>query len=90
MAAKREVLEETGIQADFKCLISFRHGHDYSFGCSDIYMIAYLTPQNFEIEKCKREISECKWMKVQVVPQILFSHCQISRIIFISNLLILT
>ncbi|XP_018313109.1 uncharacterized protein [Mycetomoellerius zeteki] len=63
-AAKREVLEETGIQADFKCLISFRHGHNYSFGCSDIYMIAYLTPQNFEIDRCKREISECKWMKL--------------------------
>lgn len=66
-AAKREVLEETGIQTDFKCLISFRHGHDYFFGCSDIYMIAYLTPQNFEIDKCQREISECKWMKVEVV-----------------------
>ncbi|XP_067203110.1 nucleoside diphosphate-linked moiety X motif 6 isoform X1 [Linepithema humile] len=63
-AAKREVLEETGIQTNFKCLISFRHGHDFSFGCSDIYMIAYLTPQNFEIQKCKREISECKWMKL--------------------------
>lgn len=65
-AAKREVLEETGIQADFKCLMSFRHGHDYSFGCSDIYMIAFLTPQNFEIQKCDREISECRWMKVEV------------------------
>ncbi|KYN42320.1 Lactosylceramide 4-alpha-galactosyltransferase [Trachymyrmex septentrionalis] len=63
-AAKREVLEETGIQANFKCLVSFRHGHDYYFGCSDIYMIAYLIPQNFEIDRCKREISECKWMKL--------------------------
>lgn len=63
-AAKREVLEETGIQADFKCLVCFRHGHDYLFGCSDIYMIAYLTPQNFEIQECKREISECRWMKL--------------------------
>jgi len=71
-AAKREVLEETGIQADFKCLISFRHGHDYSFGCSDIYMIAYLTPQNFEINSCKQEISESKWMKVNVILQDFF------------------
>ncbi|EZA56407.1 hypothetical protein DMN91_009843 [Ooceraea biroi] len=68
-AAKREVLEETGIQADFKCLISFRHGHDYFFGCSDMYMIAYLTPQNFEIERCKREISECRWMKLNEFMQ---------------------
>ncbi|XP_014487839.1 PREDICTED: nucleoside diphosphate-linked moiety X motif 6 [Dinoponera quadriceps] len=63
-AAKREVLEETGIQADFRCLLTFRHGHGYSFGCSDIYMIAYLTPQNFDIQKCKREILECRWMKL--------------------------
>ncbi|XP_012536564.1 nucleoside diphosphate-linked moiety X motif 6 isoform X2 [Monomorium pharaonis] len=68
-AAKREVLEETGIQAEFKCLISFRHGHDYFFGCSDIYMVAYLTPQNFEIEKCKREIFDCKWMKLNEFMQ---------------------
>ncbi|XP_032663637.1 nucleoside diphosphate-linked moiety X motif 6 isoform X1 [Odontomachus brunneus] len=68
-AAKREVLEETGIQTDFRCLISFRHGHDYSFGCSDIYMIAYLTPQNFKIQKCKREILECRWMKLSEFMQ---------------------
>ncbi|KAL0130833.1 hypothetical protein PUN28_002445 [Cardiocondyla obscurior] len=68
-AAKREVLEETGIRANFKCLISFRHGHNFLFGCSDIYMIAYLTPQNFEIEKCKREISECRWMKLSEFMQ---------------------
>lgn len=66
-AAKREVLEETGIQVDFKCLITFRHGHDYSYGCSDMYMVAYLIPQNFKIQKCKREILECRWMKVNVI-----------------------
>ncbi|XP_020294816.1 nudix hydrolase 7 [Pseudomyrmex gracilis] len=68
-AAKRELLEETGIQADFKCLISFRHGHDFFFGCSDIYMIAYLTPRNLDIEECKREISECRWMKLSEFQQ---------------------
>lgn len=70
VAAKRELLEETGIHADFKCLISFRHGHDYVFGCSDIYMIAYLTPQDLDVKKCQQEISECRWMKVKTVLHI--------------------
>ncbi|XP_061937179.1 uncharacterized protein LOC114577635 isoform X2 [Apis cerana] len=63
-AVKREILEETGIQTIFKCIISFRHIHDYSFNCSDIYMVAYLTPLNFDIKKCEKEISECRWMKL--------------------------
>lgn len=64
---KREILEETGIQTIFKCIISFRHIHDYSFNCSDIYMVAYLTPLNFDIKKCEKEISECRWMKVILI-----------------------
>ncbi|XP_076243138.1 uncharacterized protein LOC143184642 [Calliopsis andreniformis] len=63
-AIKREVLEETGIQANFKCLIGFRHVHEYAFGCSDIYIIVYMTPINSDIKKCTREISECQWMKI--------------------------
>ncbi|XP_076763982.1 uncharacterized protein LOC143431272 [Xylocopa sonorina] len=63
-AIKREVLEETGVQTSFKCIIGFRHIHDYAFGCSDIYMVAYLTPVDCGIKKCEKEISECKWMKV--------------------------
>ncbi|XP_043263643.1 nudix hydrolase 7 isoform X1 [Colletes gigas] len=62
-AVKREVLEETGIQTTFNCLISFRHAHDFAFNCSDIYAVCYLSPVNFDIKKCNREISECKWMK---------------------------
>ncbi|XP_051172198.1 uncharacterized protein LOC127288644 [Leptopilina boulardi] len=64
VAAEREVLEETGIQTNFKCLIAFRHAHQCAFDSSDIYMIAYLTPLTFDIKKCEREISECTWMKV--------------------------
>lgn len=63
-AVKREVLEETGVQTTFKCILGFRHVHGYSFGCSDIYMVAYLSPVNCNIRKCEREISECRWMKV--------------------------
>lgn len=63
-AVEREVLEETGIVAKFKCMLAFRHAHQQAFGCSDIYAITCLTPETFEIVKCNTEISECKWMKV--------------------------
>lgn len=63
-AVRREVFEETGIEAEFKCLIAFRHGHGYAFGCSDIYMVAYLAPATTEIRSCAREIAECRWMKL--------------------------
>lgn len=63
-AVRREVFEETGVQAEFKCLVAFRHGHGYAFGCSDVYLVAYLTPSTTEIRSCAREISECKWMKL--------------------------
>jgi 8-oxo-dGTP pyrophosphatase MutT (NUDIX family) len=63
-AVEREVLEETGIVATFKCLLAFRHAHYSAFGCSDIYIISCLVPQTFDIIKCDREITECQWMKV--------------------------
>ena len=63
-AVEREVLEETGVIAKFKCMIAFRHAHQYAFGCSDIYTISCLEPETFDIVKCNREISECQWMKV--------------------------
>lgn len=63
-AVRREVLEETGIQTTFKCIIGFRHAHDHAFGCSDIYVIVYLSPTSFDIKKCNREISECQWMEI--------------------------
>lgn len=66
-AVEREVLEETGVIAKFKCMLAFRHAHQFVFGCSDIYTISCLTPQTFDIVKCDREISECKWMKVSLV-----------------------
>ncbi|XP_058808347.1 uncharacterized protein LOC131673959 [Phymastichus coffea] len=63
-AVEREVLEETGITAKFKCMIAFRHVHQYAFGCSDIYFISCLTPSTFDIVKCSREIGDCQWMKL--------------------------
>ncbi|XP_003702578.2 uncharacterized protein LOC100875788 isoform X1 [Megachile rotundata] len=63
-AVKREVLEETGIHTTFRCLLTFRHTHNHAFNCSDIYVIAYLSPIDNEIKKCVREIADCQWMKI--------------------------
>lgn len=66
-AAEREVFEETGIRAKFKSLVGFRHAHNYNFGCSDIYMVARLIPETFDVRKCDTEILECTWMKVNIM-----------------------
>ncbi|KAJ8986157.1 hypothetical protein NQ317_005630 [Molorchus minor] len=63
-AAIREVHEETGIRAEFQSVLTFRHTHDMMFSCSDIYVIVSLKPLSEKIEKCEREIAECKWMDI--------------------------
>ncbi len=60
----REVLEETGVRAEFDSITLFRHTHTYAWGCSDLYFIAVLHPVSVEITRCEREIAECRWMKV--------------------------
>ena len=50
----------------FRSIVSFRHGHKFNFGCSDIYIIVALKPVSSEINKCTRELSDCRWMPVQV------------------------
>lgn len=64
-AAVREVMEETGIQTEFKSLIAFRQSHQMSFGCSDLYFIACLKPLTSEIHMCQRELSKCVWMPLK-------------------------
>lgn len=62
--AKREVLEETGIETEFKDLILFRHHHKHLFDCSDIYFVCHMIPVGGNIRKCTEEISECRWMNI--------------------------
>lgn len=63
-AAIREVKEETGIEADFMSLVSFRHVHGANFNCSDIYFIVHMHPKSKNITMCERELAACEWMKV--------------------------
>lgn len=64
-AAVREVLEETGVTTRFRSIVAFRHGHQFNFGCSDIYVIVELEPTSTTITRCQRELSDCRWMPIQ-------------------------
>jgi len=64
-AAIREVKEETGIQTKFDRLVCFRHASgrpNFSFGCSDLYVVISLTPETSVISNCEREIAASQWM----------------------------
>ncbi|GAU89064.1 hypothetical protein RvY_01659 [Ramazzottius varieornatus] len=61
--AQREVLEETGIETEFRSVLAFRQHHDMvaSFGMSDIYVVCRMQPKTKEIRPCATEIVECRW-----------------------------
>ena len=60
--AKREVLEETGIETEFVSVICFRHWHNYRHGQSDIYFVCHLKPLTHKIKPCPHEIAASQWM----------------------------
>lgn len=64
-AAIREVEEETGIRTKFDRLVCLRHASgrpNFSFGCSDLYVVISLTPETSTITNCEREIAASQWM----------------------------
>ncbi|KAH8338009.1 hypothetical protein KR059_002541 [Drosophila kikkawai] len=63
-AAIREVAEETGIRTEFRSVVSLRHAHGGSFGCSDMYIVVGLKPLNLDFKRCEREIAKLQWMPV--------------------------
>ncbi|KAG7176386.1 nudix hydrolase 8-like isoform X2 [Homarus americanus] len=73
-AALREVKEETGIDAEFVSLVSFRHVHGANYNCSDIYFIVHLRPITQRITMCQRELTACEWMKLQEYVQHPYVH----------------
>lgn len=66
--ARREVLEETGIDTEFVGVISFRHQLSYRYGCADFYFICVMRPVNNDqtIKQCAQEIANCKWVDVSI------------------------
>lgn len=65
VTARREVVEETGIEAEFVSVLGFRHQHNFRFGCSDWYFICLMKALTTEIKHCPQEIAECKWISIE-------------------------
>jgi len=66
-AAQREVMEETGIAAEYVSVLSFREKHGYLWGCTDLYFVVRMRPvpgATREIKREEQEILECKWMHI--------------------------
>ena len=64
--AVREVLEETGIDCEFDCVLAFRQLHNARFSKSDMYFVCYLKPKHTNIQIQESEIAEAKWMDVSL------------------------
>ncbi|XP_067930010.1 uncharacterized protein [Watersipora subatra] len=64
VTARREVLEETGVESEFVGVLCYRHFHAFRYGCSDTYQACLLRATSSEIRKCDQEILEARWMKV--------------------------
>jgi len=59
----REVREETGVEASFRCLLAARHQHGAAFGRDDMYCISLLSPTGSqEIRIDENEIGEAAWL----------------------------
>lgn len=62
--AVREILEETGIQAEFKEVVCFREIKDFRFGGTDVYYVCLLEAITEDINFCKDEVIDCKWWDI--------------------------
>lgn len=67
-AAVREVLEETGIEADFVKVLAFRHSHNLSLAMdrmSKLYFCCILRPKTSKIIIQESEILEAHWVPIE-------------------------
>ena len=67
-----QIREETGIDTKFRSIVAFRHGHNFNFGCSDIYIVVALQPLSETIHADQKEIAKCQWMPLKVSFSTLF------------------
>lgn len=70
----REVEEETGIKCRFRSLVTFRHRHRGAYGCSDLYFVCLLEPENLDshpISHCQQEIEDCQWFSLEEAEKVL-------------------
>eukprot|EP00743_Colponemidia_sp_Colp-15_P007470 GILK01008074.1.p1 GENE.GILK01008074.1~~GILK01008074.1.p1 ORF type:complete len:274 (-),score=46.43 GILK01008074.1:241-1062(-) len=64
-AAKREVLEETGIETEFVSVIAFREKPKYLWDRSDLYFVIRLRPLTHDITVEEREIQSARWIPLE-------------------------
>ena len=76
-----QIREETGIETEFRSIVAFRHGHNFNFGCSDIYIVVALKPLSEAIHTDQKEIAKCQWMPLQVRSS--FIYCTVSKRVLI-------
>lgn len=63
-AGIREVKEETGVDAAFESIVTFRQTHNMMFENTDIYVILMLKSVSDKITLSQREVNVCKWMEL--------------------------
>lgn len=70
-AVKREVKEETGIDATVTGLLGFREVADHLFGKFDLYFVFMMKAikAECEIKMQEDEISECEWVPCKDIPE---------------------
>ena len=66
VAAKREVLEETGVKIDIESIISLAHSYPSAFDESNFYIVAVAKALSFGINISDTdEITEAKWIDIE-------------------------
>lgn len=61
----REVLEETGVQAEFQSILGFTTRYPFQFGKTNMYLVCRLSAISEAIQiQDKDEIAEAKWIDV--------------------------
>ena len=51
------------MSAEFQSVLAFRQIHNMpAFGNSDLYFVCRMKPLTFDIEYCRDECSDCRWL----------------------------
>eukprot|EP01023_Acetabularia_acetabulum_P050042 TRINITY_DN5379_c1_g1_i11.p1 TRINITY_DN5379_c1_g1~~TRINITY_DN5379_c1_g1_i11.p1 ORF type:complete len:280 (-),score=44.36 TRINITY_DN5379_c1_g1_i11:844-1683(-) len=74
LAAIREVKEETGVDAEFECVISIRQAHGVAMGKSDLFFVCGMRvyESTHQLHPEEQEIVAVKWMPLEEYKQMDF------------------
>ena len=69
-AVEREIKEETGVDADFACMLGVREQTNFKYGAADLYVICALTPSSSDLNPNiidKREVETARWVSLDEI-----------------------